>query len=454
MDKLQKVIEKLEQSSTPSLLKGGDGYEIDTVRRFLDHLGRPQDAYKVIHVGGTAGKGSTAHFISSLLNAHGLKAGLFTSPHISSVKERIKVEDEIIGDEEFVDVVNFVLEKANEFKLRDEANDLRKLTYFELLLASALIYFRKVGVKVAVLEVGLGGTLDPTNVVDGDVVVLTNIGLDHTEILGDTIEKIARDKVGIVKKNCAVVSAFRQKSVVEILEERCREMGAEILLLGKEFDVAVTAQDIDGSQFSYLSGKIKIDDVEINIPGKHQVWNASLAIKAFTEFCRTSDSGIDPDIEKIRKALAETKIPGRIEIISKEPLIILDGAHNQDKIQALVDTLDEFSDKRKDIFLLFAFKKGQDSKRLISPLVKLKGRIKKVYLTKYKLKQDIELESEPVQNYIELMKKVLPDSEISFVPDAKKAYEMLVSELREYELEGKSGMLVVTGSFYLLASIL
>jgi len=480
MDRLQELrttIKKLEESTTPSLLK--DGYEIDTVRNFLEYLGNPQKAFKIIHIGGTSGKGSTAYFTSALLNSHGIKAGLFTSPHISSVRERIKVGDREISNGDFIENVNFVLKKAREFtdvNTVDPAINKRKLTYFEILLAAALVHFKNSGVEVAVIEVGLGGKLDPTNVLHGDVAVLTNIGLDHTEILGDTIEKIAKDKVEIIKKGSIVISGFKQKSTVDILMNKVAEKDVKILLLGKEFDYDLLSKTINGSEFDFIFGSLKIEQVRIYVLGAHQVVNACIALTTFIEYCKLRGNeaykvGIDInfniDIDKVKKALSEAKIPGRIEVKSKQPLIIWDSAHNEDKMNALVETiseLDELSDH--DIYLLFAFKKGQDRYRLLDPLEKLGGRVKKVVLTKYKLKQDVELESEPVQNFLDILREKLPEADIRFDPDPKSAYEGLTNEVknknkskeRQKGKDPQSGkghmfMLLVTGSFYLLSSL-
>lgn len=416
----KKCLKRLEKHSTSEILKRIDGYEIDTVREFLEYLGSPDKSLDaVFHIGGTSGKGSTAHFISALLTGHNVKNGLFTSPHIKTVCERICIDRNMISEGDFSRIVNFVIDKAERFS---KTKVKRQLTYFEILLASALVFFKEQNVKVGVVEVGLGGTLDPTNVLDGDIVVLTNIGLDHVNILGDTIEKIAKDKVGIIKRNSICVSGFEQSSVVSILRERVGQEKAGLLLLGKEF----TAYDL-----------------VLKMLGKHQVENASLALEAVREYFNQKKH--DFDEEKVGRILHNVKVPGRIEIKQKNPLIIWDAAHNEDKIEALVSTL--LLNTTQNINMLFAFKRGQNFRKLIPHFSKINKRVKRVILTNYKITQDVVLESEPVQNFIQDLRETLPDADIAYESDPIKAYSELKQGLKPED------MLLVTGSFYLLSVI-
>lgn len=453
---------ELESYSTSRIIRD---YELETMRSFINHLGLRPDKFYTIHITGTSGKGSTANYISNILIGHGLRVGLFTSPHITSIRERICIDGKQISESDFSRLFNVVKAETESFikEISGKGGVVRRLTYFEVVMAIALFYFEEQKIDVGVIEVGLGGKLDTTNVLNGNVAVITNVGLDHTEILGDTVEKIARDKVQIVKKNAVCVSGVKQPSVKDIVKDWCEDIGAELLSRDKEFGIKIKEGSIEGSIFDFSgligSDKKRVDfkNLEISIPGVHQVENAACAIEASC-IC-LKDLGLEVDRERLARALKATKVPGRFEIKqggpkqAAKPLIIWDGAHNADKMRALVSTVDAVT--KGDIILFFAVKKGKDIEKIINELATLKNRIRKVVLTKYKLKQDIQLESEPVEEYIGIFQKVLGKNEknrsnevnIEFNPDAKAAYKSVVEGLKKDEI------LLVTGSFYLLATI-
>ena len=341
---------------------------IERMKYLVELLGNPQFAYRTIHVGGTSGKGSTSTIIATIL-AQKYKVGLHTSPHLVRINERIRtysrpplaeiargglIKD--ISDNDFIDLLNEVYPAIKKI----EKSKLGQPSYFEIVTAMAFLYFKKQKVDIAVIEVGMGGRYDATNVIKSDVVVITNVWLDHTEILGTTVEKIAEDKVGIIKQGVKVVTAVKQPSVIKIIENTCKDKDASLSLISRSGLIKYEAKKIDenGCVFDYI-GEKTYRDLRILLLGRHQVENAAIAIRAI-EISRP------PLIkeEDIRFGLRQSYIPGRLEIISRNPLVVLDGAHNVEKMKALVVTIKEIFPKKK-VKAIIAIKSGKDAKGIL-----------------------------------------------------------------------------------------
>jgi dihydrofolate synthase/folylpolyglutamate synthase len=285
-------------------------------------LGDPQRAFPVIHVTGTNGKGSTAAMIESLLRATGLRTGRFTSPHVTSVNERITIDGEPISDERFDDVWR---EIAPLVALVDEQQiDGVSMTFFELVTCMAFAAFADAPVDVAVLEVGLGGTWDATNVADADVAVITPIDLDHTHLLGDTIAEIAAEKAGIIKPGAQAILAGQSPEAAQVLLERCAEVGALAQREGLDFGV-LDRQLAVGGQLVRLNGaEGPVDDVFLPLHGAHQAANAAQALAAVEAFLGLK--AVNPDV--VREGFAAVRFPGRLELVRRGPSVVLDAAHN------------------------------------------------------------------------------------------------------------------------------
>jgi dihydrofolate synthase / folylpolyglutamate synthase len=289
---------------------------LEPTRKFLSKIEMPVLPYPVIHVAGTNGKGSTSFFIYKILLAHGLDAGLYTSPHIEKFNERIRVNDKLISTEQ---IENF-LEKYESYIEETE------ITFFEATTAMAMEYFAKEKVDVVVLETGLGGRFDATNVVDPSIVVLTHIAMDHENFLGDSLIAIAKEKLGIVKSGRNVFSSPQQEEITPQIENYCKNLSAKLSF--------VFPQEIKmNGPFSTfaLHGKT----YKIVMPGLHQVQNASLALEVAKNFLGEKYSS-----KIAQQTLPVVKWPGRIEIVSDKPLIIFDAAHNESSLKALLGTLD------------------------------------------------------------------------------------------------------------------
>jgi dihydrofolate synthase/folylpolyglutamate synthase len=289
---------------------------LDRMRTLVGLLGDPQEAYPAIHITGTNGKGSTAAMATALLGARGLTVGTYTSPNLSRVNERIARNGEPIDDTAFVEVLESL---ARLEQLMEDPP-----TRFELLTAAALAWFADEAVDVAVVEVGLGGRWDCTNVVDGDVAVVTNISFDHTEVLGPTLEDIARDKSGIFKEGSRVVIGETDPTLVALLRESARSAGAsEVWARDQDFACTANRLAVGGRLIDVRTPGGAYGELLVPLHGAHQGDNASCALAAVEAFF---GSALEEDA--VEQAFAAVRVPGRLEVIGRHPLVVVDGAHN------------------------------------------------------------------------------------------------------------------------------
>lgn len=302
-------------------------YDLDRVERLLALVGEPQQAFQSVHVAGTKGKGSTSAMIESVLRAAGYATGLYTSPHLHSFRERIQVNGALIPEAEVVRLVE---------KLLPQVDRVEGTTTFEVMTALALCWFADQGVEWAVLEVGLGGRLDATNVVIPAVSVITSISLDHVEILGDTLAKIAAEKAGIIKTGVPVVSAPQKPEAMEVIEATCRERGAPLVVAGRDWTWEAGAVSLDGQSFAVSHGPDTIPDLWLPLVGEPQVLNATVAIAVLSLL---EAHGAHVSADSIRQGLRDVHWPGRFEVLARDPLVVVDSAHNGDSARKLVQTL-------------------------------------------------------------------------------------------------------------------
>lgn len=311
-------------------------FELDRIESLLDLLGSPQRAYPAIHLTGTNGKTSTARMIDSLLRAHGLHTGRYTSPHLETVRERISLDGEPVSEERFASVYREIKPLA---ELVDARSD-EPLTYFDMTTALAFATFADAPVDIALVEVGLGGAEDATNVLQAGVCVITPIGLDHTEWLGDTLQDIALAKAGIIHPGATVISAAQEEEAAGPLLERCAEVGATLAREGGEFGVLGRAVAVGGQVLTLQGLGGVYDDVFIPLHGAHQAQNAAMALAAVEAFLGAG-ARRQLDIEAVREGFASTSSPGRLERVRNAPTILLDGAHNPHGMKATVTALQE-----------------------------------------------------------------------------------------------------------------
>ncbi|WP_082124058.1 Mur ligase family protein [Arthrobacter sp. YC-RL1] len=312
---------------------------MDPMFRAMEILGEPQKACPVIHITGTNGKTSTARMIESLLRAHDLRTGRYSSPHLVSVTERISVDGEPVSEETFVrvwDEISPFLEIVD--AELDERGETR-LTYFEAVTILAFAIFAEVPVDVVVLEVGLGGITDATNVADGDVSVITPISLDHTDLLGDTTELIAQEKVGILKPGGYLVSSVQPVDAADVLLARARELEVRTAFESLDFKLLDRQIAVGGQLLSIQGQAATYDEIFLPLFGAHQAQNAAVALAAVEAFLGGGERELNADL--VREGFAQASSPGRLELVRTAPSILVDAGHNPDGIRVSAEAIRE-----------------------------------------------------------------------------------------------------------------
>ncbi|MET1089466.1 MAG: folylpolyglutamate synthase/dihydrofolate synthase family protein [Arthrobacter sp.] len=306
--------------------------------RAMDVLGEPNKAYPIIHVTGTNGKTSTARMIESVLRAHGLSTGRYTSPHLSKVTERISIDGAPVPDETFVRIWDEIRPYLQIVDSELEAEGQPRLTYFECLTILGFAIFADQPVNVAVIEVGLGGITDATNVGDGQVSVVTPISLDHTDLLGDTTEDIAHEKAGIIKPGGYLISAAQPLDAAQVLLEKARDVGVPFKFEGVEFGVESRTVAVGGQVVTIQGIAGRYPDLLVPLHGAHQAQNAAVAVAALEAFFG-GEKELGYDV--LQEGFAAATSPGRLEVVRTAPTIVVDAAHNPDGIKASAAALQE-----------------------------------------------------------------------------------------------------------------
>lgn len=379
-----------------------DHYTLDRVQQAVEILGNPQLKYKVVHIGGTSGKGSTCQIVSSILQASGKHVGLFTSPAIVSPLERLQMNGKPVTEKKFIELTNRVWPQLEPIQL----------TYFEFFTIMALYYFAEAKADYAVVEVGMGGRLDATNVVTPTVAIVTTIGLDHTKQLGRTRPLIAREKEHIIKPGCIGLT------------------GSQYVHRGIYIDTTKTRihnQDLSGTVFTYRSYK----RLRLNMLGQFQIHNAVLAIEA-TRRLKISDA-------VIRKGLQLASNPGRFEIITRQPLVIMDGAHNPEKMTSFVGSLQKIIDIKSydQVVGLIALKYNKDATATLRPLVR---KLNKVVITTF----DQGMSVNQLRN---IVRKINPTVKVVLQANSTKAFREFTGQVQPRDLG------IITGSLYMIGNL-
>ena len=337
----------------PGVPYAPSGYDLRHLQELLRHMGNPELTAKTIHIAGTKGKGSVAAMIAQVLTTSGYKTGLYTSPHFQTLRERIIIDGDMISETEFAAAITETkpfIESTN----RNPA--FRQLTYFEALTAVAFAYFRKEQAVFQVLEVGLGGRLDATNVVpDPLVCIITSISLDHTQILGNSLGQIAREKAGIIKPVCWVVLSPQPEEAAAVIHDVCREKKARVVQVGKD----VTWQRVSGdlhSQSLLIEGRKGKYQVTIPLLGDFQLENAATAVAALEILVSL---GFAVPLTEMEAGFARVKWPGRFQVLREHPVVLLDGAHNAASMKRLVSNVKAYFANRR-VILVFGTSVDKD----------------------------------------------------------------------------------------------
>ncbi|EOH85938.1 bifunctional folylpolyglutamate synthase/dihydrofolate synthase [Enterococcus villorum] len=423
---------KIEEAITwiHSRLPFGSRPGLDRVEALLEVVGHPERQVKTIHIAGTNGKGSTVTYLRCLLEEAGLTVGTFTSPYIESFNERISINGQKIPDKELIKLVQKYQPLVEQL---DQFEAVAGITEFETLTAMAFDYFLCQKVDVAIIEVGLGGLLDSTNVAVPMLTGITTIGLDHTDILGDTIEEIAAQKAGIIKRGVPVVTGNIETPALEVIKKQAKLKNAPIYSLKENYMITYQRPaDKWGEVFTFHNETGKMTHLSTAMIGQHQVENAGMAIELYQIYCKIEEL---PFREKdIKKALKKAQWPGRMEKISEEPLVILDGAHNTHAVKRLVQNLKkEFQGYQ--INLLFSALKTKDVESMLSQLKEVPN--VHIYLTTFESPKAIDLSS-----FTDLV-----DENLSIV----SLWQFGLAEILEKMTD--EDVLVVTGSLYFISEV-
>ena len=334
---------------------------LENMRELLGRLGNPQDDLKFIHISGTNGKGSVLAYLSTILSGGGYRTGRYISPTLFSYRERIQVDEQKIEKESLAHHVTAIAKVIEEMKAENAGNP----TAFEVETALAFLYFKEKDCDIVVLETGLGGALDATNIIKTTVMeVIAPISMDHMEFLGDTLEKIAMQKAGIIKPHTAVVSASQEPDAKKVLDHVCKENQCSMYMVDPA-QITDVLYDVEEQQFSYKNWK----NVKITLAGSYQILNAALALEGVEELRRL---GYHLSEEQVRQGLYRAVWRGRFTLLSKNPAVIIDGAHNPGAAKELKHSLDLYF-KGKDLYYIFGVFQDKDYQeviRLTAPLAK------------------------------------------------------------------------------------
>ena len=423
---------------------GPRSFKLQTMHDLMHRLGHPHQSAPVVHVAGTKGKGSVSKMTGEILRHAGLKIGIYSSPHLERINQRIAINDELITDDQLSEVFDQIqpaIEALDEeFATRNE----RGLTFFEIITAAGFQHFANQKVDAIVLEVGLGGRLDSTNVCQPAVSIITNISLDHVKQLGDTIAKIAAEKAGIIKPGVPVVSGALHPDVIEFITEVAAERGAHLFQLDRDLHVTRT----ENRTFS-CSGTTRepfeVSGLECTMPGAHQRANAALAITA----CKILvDQGWKITDDHIRSGISTAMLPGRTEILSRSPFIMMDMAHNGASADALLQTLNsEVASNLRKRFIV-GTTRDKDTAEIIEPLV---ATADELILTRYqdnprgKPIDELAAAVEASVSHRRDLGQRYPDVQIYETPDL--AWQYLVSSLEEKDA------ICIAGSAFLVAEL-
>ena len=397
-------------------------FTLDNIKALLEIFNRPQDKLKIIHITGTNGKGSVASFITNALIENNYSVGKFTSPYITNIREEIEVNREVISEDDFAKLASEVRKEVEELDKKEIF-----VSGFEILTSIAYIYFARKNLDFAVMEVGMGGRVDATNVMEKSIPVFCHIALDHANILGDTLEKIAKEKGGIIKENSHVFSYPQAEEAKEKLKSLAKEKSSSF----NDFDfdeVEIISSNEFGNKFNFRDYK----DLETSLVGDHQAYNAALALMVL-EYLR-KDYKLDK--EKIKEGIKKAENIGRIECLSRDPLIVVDGSHNLDSIEGIEKSVKKFSYNK--LILGFSLLKDKDHKHILE---KIEGLADKLVLT------EIDNDRRTDIDLLEKEFKEISSKEIFAIKDRREAVE------KTLDLAGEGDMILWCGSLYLIKDI-
>ncbi|MEE2642425.1 MAG: folylpolyglutamate synthase/dihydrofolate synthase family protein [Planctomycetota bacterium] len=473
---MERVFQRVNYEQKTASIPGRE-FKLDTIRIILERLGDPHSSLQVIHIAGTKGKGSTANFVSRIGQELGLKTAIYCSPHFERYTERFSINNREVSEETLQPVLSRILQVVEELdrEIERDKTDLRPATFFDITTAAAFLLFAEQGVELVALEVGLGGRLDSTNVCQPMATVITSISLDHTRQLGNTTAEIAAEKAGIIKSSVPAICGRMEPAVEQVIRHQAEKSGASPLFSDQDFQTRVTSTSLmEGSTFDYIDPNrgIHYSGLQTPVAGIHQVHNAGLAIKALLEALsgclRSEPLPPEDQVEQaVRKGLLQTRLQGRLEIASRDPLFLLDMAHNEASISAMIDSLSDGSwlgkprsavspggpaegktesGTGKKSQALFSCSRDKDHLAMLKPMVRFFDRlILTGFQSNPRARDPHELLEDLRQNVENL------STEVVVIPDPEQA---LKEALRAASAEtGDTGLSVVCGSIFLVGEL-
>lgn len=414
-------------------------FGLQRVRSFLEAAGNPQRHNRYIHIAGTSGKTSTTYFVANLLQAQGYTTGRFTSPPIGTFAEYFTINQQLPPIRDVLDLI----ESAKPLIDREyEQTELGMISQAELVLALALTFFARQQVDYVALEAFLGGRHDATNVIEqAEVSILTNIGLDHTHILGNTLTAIATEKLGILKPGTPLVTAEQRPDLLRLFREQARTCGAEVHRLGREFRIEQVAARPEATEFDYVSAAHTFRGLTTGVCGSYQARNAALAIRALELVAEQRGRPLNE--AALRQALRLTAISGRAEQVQDAPVVLLDGAHNSDKIAQFAAYLISRFAPRPGVIVVFGCTSGKDPAAMLTPLVEVSDRF---YLTRPIIGSREAEEPRYLQSVLRSLRPA--GLAITLALDPVAALDQALDEARR-----RDQVVCVTGSLYLVAHL-
>ncbi|MCX5665909.1 MAG: bifunctional folylpolyglutamate synthase/dihydrofolate synthase [Candidatus Omnitrophica bacterium] len=403
-------------------------FKLERMRRLAALLGDPQRSVRSIHIAGSKGKGSTASYVHSILGSAGFKVGLYTSPHLISFRERIRIGNELISEEDLSRILCHIKETVQSH-MKDEMP-----TFFEVYTAIAYLYFKEKKADLAVYEVGLGGRLDATNIIEPLACAITPLSYEHTDKLGDTLEEIATEKCGIIKTGSICVSAPQEANALKTIEDICRDRNARLILVGRDIKFKELASDEDSNRFNVSGPFGEYENLQTSLIGPHQVVNAATAI-GIIEALRMRKIAI-PE-EAVRSGIRAASWPGRLEVIDRRPFVLLDGAHNKASARILIEAVKKIF-KYNKLILVLGVSKDKDVKGMLEELIPESGT---VILTKSKI---LSRALDPIKIKEEMLNMKQRAKDVISTKNTEEALGKALS------IAGAEDLILVTGSLYIV----
>ena len=422
---LREIFTHVDYSRNRQHPYNAETYNLDRMRELARRMGNPQDRFRSVHIAGSKGKGSTSAMVAAILQAAGYSTGLYTSPHLHTFRERLRIDGRLIPRERLVTLWQ---------QARPVVKSLPRTTTFEIITLLAFMYFAEEQVDWAVMEVGLGGRLDATNIITPAACAITALSLEHTDLLGDTISAIAAEKAGIIKPGAPVVTGPQPAEALEVILRAADEAGVPLIRVGEDWRWTIREQSPRGMLLDIYGPDSTITDVHLPLTGAHQAINATVAV-ALVDVLKSQ--GVSPPADIVRTGLSRTSWPGRLELLSRQPALVLDSAHTRDSATRLRNALDIFP--RRRLILLFGVSGDKD----VSGMLEVLGEEADTII----LTRSFHPRAADPARLAPIVRTLFPDKPVILTDVSASGLQ------RALELAGPEDLILVTGSIFVVAAV-